>query len=82
MKKNYRLNPLYEKKVVFDGDSICHATSETLDPNRGWAYRIGAKNSMEWYNVGRSGATVTAEMYSEKTGARHWVSRSIDRIQI
>ena len=69
------------KTIIFDGDSICHATSETQAPERGWAYRIGAANEMDWHNVGISGATVTAEMYSRVTGnARHWVSRSIDQI--
>ena len=79
---NYRLNPLYGKRAVFDGDSICHATSETTDTiNRGWAYRIGAKNNMDWHNLGISGATITAEMYSTVTGnPRHWVSRNIDKI--
>jgi lysophospholipase L1-like esterase len=73
-------NKLYGKKIIFDGDSICWATSETVaTQNRGWAYRVGAKNNMEWYNYGRDGATVTAEMY-QKSGARHWVTRSIDAI--
>ncbi len=68
---------------MFDGDSICHATSETEETtNRGWAYRIGASNEMSWFNYGISGGTITAEMYAESTGnARHWVSRSIDRIK-
>ena len=74
-------NKLYGKKIIFDGDSICHATSETiLTQNRGWPYRVGAKNHMEWYNYGRDGGTITAEMYTDKTGARHWVSRCIDTI--
>lgn len=74
-------NRLAGKKIIFDGDSICHATSETREnSNRGWAYRVGAGNGMEWYNYGRDGATITAEMYSEKCGARHWVSRCIDKI--
>ena len=78
--KNHGSNPLYGKKIIFDGDSICWATSETVaTQNRGWAYRVGAKNNMEWYNYGRDGATVTAEMY-QKSGARHWVTRSIDAI--
>ena len=82
MEKKYIKNPLYGKRVIFDGDSICHATSESnLTQNRGWAYRIGAKNNMDWHNLGISGATITAEMYSSVTGnARHWVSRSIDKI--
>ena len=75
-------NPLKGKRIVFDGDSICHATSESNeDTDRGWAWRVGAAFEMEWYNVGISGGTVTAEMYSSVTGApRHWVSRNIDKI--
>ena len=74
--------PLLGKRIIFDGDSICHATSETTQTEeRGWAYRVGAAYGMEWYNLGISGATVTAEMYSSVTGApRHWVSRNIDKI--
>lgn len=75
-------NKLAGKIIIFDGDSICHATSETTERERGWAYRIGEENQMEWYNQGISGATVTAEMYSKVTGnARHWVSRNIDNIK-
>lgn len=74
-------NHLFGKKIVFDGDSICHATSETADKNRGWAYRVGERFGMEWYNVGISGGTVTAEMYyGENHYRRHWVSRNIDKI--
>jgi lysophospholipase L1-like esterase len=74
-------NHLFGKKIVFDGDSICHATSETADKNRGWAYRVGEKFGMEWYNVGVSGGTVTAEMYhGENRTPRHWVTRNIDKI--
>ena len=74
-------NHLFGKKIVFDGDSICHATSETADKNRGWAYRVGEKFGMEWYNVGISGGTVTAEMYyGENHYSRHWVSINIDKI--
>ncbi len=78
----YTENKLYGKTIIFDGDSICHATSETAETiNRGWPYRIGEKNGMKWYNYGISGGTVTAEVYVESTGAaRHWVSRCIDNI--
>ena len=70
------------KRIIFDGDSICHATSETQEQNRGWAYRVGNMYEMEWYNVGRSGGTVTAEMfYGEENYPRHWVSRNIDKIR-
>ena len=71
------------KKIIFDGDSICHATSETTETtDRGWAYRVGAKYEMEWYNLGISGGTITAEMYYKDSNyPRHWVSRNIDKIR-
>lgn len=83
MEKEYFKNHLYGKTIVFDGDSICHATSETTETtDRGWAYRVGERFGMNWYNYGISGGTVTAEMYVPSTGnPRHWVSRSIDRIK-
>lgn len=68
------------KIIVFDGDSICHATSEREHRGGGWALRVGEALGMTWYNVGVSGATVTAEQYGKNGDARHWVSRSIDRI--
>ena len=72
---------LQGKTIVFDGDSICQASSEGTHPNCGWAYRIGVKNHMNWYNFGVGGGTLTAELYSLVTGnARHWISRSIDTI--
>ena len=73
--------PLKGKRIIFDGDSICHATSETNESiNRGWAYRIGDGNGMNWFNYGISGGTVTAEIYANGN-PRHWVSRNIDRIR-
>lgn len=77
---NIQINPLYGKKIVFDGDSICHATSENRETEeRGWAYRIGNRNGMDWRNVGVSGGTITAELYAGES-PRHWVSRYIDTI--
>lgn len=81
MDKKHVENHLYGKTIVFEGDSICHATSETNEStNRGWAYRVGEKNGMNWFNYGISGGTITAEMYANGN-PRHWVSRSIDRIK-
>ena len=72
------------KTIVFDGDSICQASSEAKHTvERGWPYRIGKKNDMCWRNFGIGGGTITAEIYSKVTGnARHWISRSIDAIHI
>ena len=70
------------KKIVFDGDSICHGNRTGVNgDNAGWAGRIGNAFGMEWYNYSIGGGTITAEMYQESTGkARHWVSRYIDTI--
>ena len=73
----YRINPLHGKRAVFDGDSICQAGTAS----GGWPARIGKANSMDWYNYGIGGGTVTAELYiGEEKKPRHWISRSIDEI--
>lgn len=57
----YVENTLYGKKIVFDGDSICHGITVGADhPTYGWGWagRIGTKNNMDWYNYGVSGATI------------------------
>ena len=47
-------NPLYGKRAVFLGDSICLGDSG----GRGWSGRIGRKNTMLWENEGVNGATI------------------------
>ena len=49
-------NPLYNKNVVFLGDSICEAST---DDYGGFAGRIGMNNSMLWENAGVGGSTIT-----------------------
>ena len=82
-------NHLKGKKVVFDGDSICDASSEVntgetiAKDHRGWAGRIIDGNAMEGWNVGVGGGTITAELYSGTAPdlvPRHWLSRYIDTI--
>ena len=51
-------SPLYGKKVVFTGDSICAGISDETGV-RGWAQRIGEKYAMDWSNKGVSGGTIT-----------------------
>ena len=48
-------NPLYGKKVVFLGDSICEAST---DDQGGFAQRIGMANTMLWENAGIGGSTI------------------------
>ena len=80
---NIENNPLYGKKIIFDGDSICHGTSVgSQSPYYGWGYagRIGNKNKMDWHNEARSGATITHGLkFSDQTN-RHWISSNIDSI--
>ena len=77
--ENYRINPLWGKCAVFDGDSICQAGTAS----GGWPARIGKANAMDWYNYGIGGGTITAELYAgegEEKKPRHWISRNIDVI--
>ena len=46
-------NPLYTKRAVFLGDSICEG-----DAKSGWAGRIGMDNTMLWCNRGIGGSTI------------------------
>ena len=50
-------NPLYGKRVVFLGDSICEGDSES-----GWAGRIGRENTMLWSNLGIGGSTISTAL--------------------
>lgn len=56
-------SPLYGKKILFCGDSICDAYVEKSDSRyssiAGWAGRIGTYNDMDWLNKGTSGASIS-----------------------
>lgn len=67
------LNSLYDKTVLFDGDSICAGEGFA----GGYAKIIAERNGMPYTNYGVSGGTITAEQYSNEI-PKHWVSRSID----
>ena len=64
--------------VVFDGDSICTASDDNF---RGWAARVGEALGADWFNYGRGGGTVTAEIYFESGVPRHWVSRNLTTLR-
>ena len=72
-------NKLYNKTIVFDGDSICEAKTDT-DNKSGWAGRIGIKNNMIWKNYGISGGTIASETYTSGETKRHWINENIDNI--
>lgn len=79
LKTGFIPNILYGKQIVFDGDSICHGTS-AQDGKGGWAGRIGTKNCMDWYNVSKSGGTITSGLTLSDGSNRHWLSSYIDNI--
>lgn len=66
-------NPLYGKKIVLDGDSICIG----YGASGGYGKMIASTNNMIYENYGESGGTIT---YGTKNGAndRHWVSNAVD----
>lgn len=70
-------NPLYGKKVSFNGDSICAGAGFT----GGYGKIIAERNNMTYQNIAHGGATITAETYSGSTGnALHWICRTISQM--
>ena len=61
------VSPLYGKRVVFTGDSICDASTDEAGLE-GWAGRIGKKHYMNWTNAGISGATITSASVTGSSG--------------
>ena len=54
---NFNTPNLFNKRVVFDGDSICYGAGDSVGGNA-YASRIGNANEMIWANVGVSGGTI------------------------
>lgn len=50
-------SPLNGKTAVFDGDSICDASADSLG---GWAGRISANNAMQYHNYAVGGGTIVS----------------------
>jgi lysophospholipase L1-like esterase len=71
-------SPLYGKKISLNGDSICRGEGFP----GGYGKIIAERNSMAYQNLAISGATVTAETYFEDGKARHWICRTIDKMDI
>lgn len=64
------INPLYGKKVTWDGDSIMRGQADYS-----FASIISQRNNMISENLSVGGATITAEVYKEGGIATHWISR-------
>ena len=70
------VDPLYQKSISADGDSICAGAGYT----GGYAKIIADSNDMIYQNLAVGGATIVAETYTSGGVARHWVSRSMQNI--
>ena len=71
-------NPLHNKIIALDGDSIAYGSGGT----GGYGKIIADRNNMTYENKAVNGATVTAETYSSGTKERHWISRSITGMRV
>ncbi len=66
-------NPLYGKKITFNGDSIC----EGVSCDGGYGKIIAERNNMKYQNVAVGGGTITANTLLADGKARHWISRTV-----
>ncbi len=68
-------NPLYMKKIGWEGDSICHAENA----NGGYAKLISSANSMESVNNGISGGTIANNVPNEN-GTCHSIVSGVSQL--
>lgn len=68
-------NPLFQKSIVFLGDSICEG-----DEKSGWAGRIGRNNNMFWHNQGIGGSTISTVLAGKAICTRTIIMDSPDYI--
>lgn len=69
-------NPLVDKKITFNGDSICYGAGY----RGGYGKIIAENNNMIFQNIGVGGGTITAELYNSNGTARHWICRTIENM--
>lgn len=75
-KKMEMQSTLSGKKITFNGDSICAGDGF----RGGYGIIIAERCGMKYQNVAIGGATVTAETYTKNGVKRHWICRTIDRM--
>ena len=69
-------SPLFGKKITFNGDSICQGAGHP----GGYGKIIAERCGMEYRNVGIGGGTITAEQFTKEGVKRHWISRTISKM--
>ena len=69
-------NPLFKKKVLWNGDSIMAGAGY----GGGFAKIISERNDMVSNNYAVGGATITAETQNNAGVNRHWISRDVENM--
>ena len=75
--KNAISSPLYQKTVIFNGDSICAAGTDTSG-NGAFAGRIATKNYMTMKNYAVGGGTITKNVVDSGGNTKHSVCGTVD----
>ena len=72
-------NMLFNKKIIWNGDSICAGSRHTGN----WASRIAEKNSMTYKNYAIGGGTIAEGLPLMRSGnERHSVSATLDNMYL
>ncbi len=66
-------NPIYGKKISFNGDSIC----EGVGYPGGYGRIIAERNCMEYQNLGIGGGGVSSAVYASDGTPRYCISRGV-----
>ena len=70
-------NKLYQKTILWNGDSLCAGNAQTGN----WASRIAQKNAMCVYNYAVGGGTIAEGLPPMRSGLpRHSVSATLERM--
>ena len=69
-------NPLYQKNMAADGDSICYGIGYL----GGYAKIIADAYEMGYQNLAIGGGTIAAETYTSGGTARHWICRTMQNL--
>ena len=70
------MDKLAGKYIAVNGDSICNGAG----CGGGYVKIIAERCGMKYQNIAVNGASVTAETYRKSGDPRHWISRTIDKM--
>lgn len=70
------VDKLYGKYISVNGDSICNGAG----CDGGYVKIIADRCGMKYQNVAVNGASIVAESYRKSGEARHWISRTVSKM--